>query len=72
MMQVLYQTDIEFIRYFHIILFHGTQCLQSNHLAHELYVPGRDRLGEQLSLVTILSFRELCYQHFHFQIHLRI
>ena len=66
MVQVFYQTYIQPVRDFHIEFLDGTERLQSDHLAHKLDVLGRDRFGEQFAFVAILTFGELCYQHFHF------
>ena len=44
MVQVFDETDIQFIRDFHIKLFYGAKRLQCNHLSHEFDVFGRDRL----------------------------
>ena len=53
--QVFDEADIVSVRHFQIELLYGTQCLQGDHLAHELDVLGGDRLGEQFTFVTILS-----------------
>ena len=56
MVQVFDETDIEFIRDFHIELLYGTERLQSCHFSHEFDVLGRDRLCEQIAFVAIFPF----------------
>ena len=54
MVQVFDETDIQFVCYFHIVLFHSTECLQCYHFAHEFDIIGRDRFCEQIAFVAIL------------------
>ena len=46
MVQVFDETDIQFVRDFHIELLYGTERLQSYHFSHEFDVLGRDRFCE--------------------------
>ena len=56
MVQVFDETDIQFVCYFHIELLYGTQCLQSDHLAHKFDVLGRDSFGKEFAFIAILTF----------------
>lgn len=53
--QIFDKTDIQLICHFHIELLYGTECLQSDHLAHEFDVLCGDRFIEQFAFVAILS-----------------